>query len=55
MKRGPKPDHKADLKVASLKMENKTFRQIAMITGEDVKNVHLRYKRVVGKLSTVTK
>lgn len=50
----PIPDIKKDERVLKLRSENKlSFREIGKITGEDVKTVFRRYKRAVGKLSTV--
>lgn len=55
---GPKPNTEKDLKVLALRAENMKFRDIGNHPdiNEDVKNVHLRYKRalkLVGKLSPV--
>ena len=52
MKTGPKPNFKKDKKVKELKQKGLSFRQIAKLLDEDVKNIYIRYKRVVGKLST---
>ncbi len=48
---GPKPNYDADTKVKILReVEKKSFREIAHETGENVKNVHMRYRRAGGKL-----
>lgn len=55
LKTGPKPNFKTDAKVYELRtVAQLSFREIGRVTGEDVKTVHRRWKRVLAVQKTPT-
>jgi hypothetical protein len=51
MARGPKPDYAADKKVLKMREKRRlSFGEISTLTGEDKKQVYIRYRRAGGKL-----
>jgi hypothetical protein len=46
-KPGPAPDHERDKRVYELRKKGLTYREISILTKENIKNVYMRYKRAL--------
>ena len=47
---GPKPNTQMDLVILGLRIDGLTFREIASVTGLDLKSVYRRYTRAKGRV-----